>query len=85
MIRIIFTYLLPLIAPFLIYGIYVRLSHRPHPEDALQTPWFWLIVTGLVLIIVALVATGLLTGSDPSGTYIPPRLEGGRIVPSEVR
>ena len=85
MIRTILTLLVPLLTPFVLYALYVRLTRRKDPEKVLNTPWFWLLVVGLVLVIIALIATAMFGGSDPLGTYVPPRVEDGRIVPSEVR
>ncbi len=85
MIRTLITILVPLLAPFVLYAVYARLTRRANPEAVLQTPWYWLVAVGLGLTITTLIVTATLTGSDPSGTYIPPRMEDGRIVPSEVR
>jgi hypothetical protein len=85
MLRIILTYLIPLIAPFVIYSLFVRITGRRNTEEALKTPWFWLVASGLILVVITLFAVALTTGSDPTGTYVPPRLEDGRIVPSQVK
>jgi hypothetical protein len=85
MLRILLTYLIPLIAPFVIYTLYVRITGKHNAEEALKTPWFWLVASGLALIVLSLIVTAVMTGSDPTGTYIPPHLEDGRIVPSEVK
>ena len=85
MIRALITYIVPLLVPFVLYSLYVRITRSKNPEKALDTPWFWLLVVGLVLLIITLVAMAMLTGSDPGGVYVPPRMEDGHIVPSEVR
>jgi hypothetical protein len=85
MIRALITYLVPLLAPFVLYALYVRITRAKDPERALNTPWFWLLIVGLVLMIATMFATATFTGDNPDGTYVPPHMEDGRIVPSEVR
>ena len=44
----------------------------------------WLTTAGLALLVVSLFATGLLSGSEPGGVYVPPHVEDGRVVPGRV-
>jgi ABC-type branched-subunit amino acid transport system permease subunit len=87
MIRIALSYGLPFLMPFGAYAVYVYLTRRAEAQGIQwqDAPWVWLVLSGLVLVIVTFVSMGLLTGADPSGTYVPPHTEGGRIVPAEVK
>jgi hypothetical protein len=86
--RLIFTYVLPLVLPFLLYlawNKYARMQARKNggEEPSLQKgPIFWSIVAGFVLLAASLITLAM-TGGDPadSGRYIPPRLEDGKIQP----
>ena len=75
---ILLQYLLPLLLPFLVYLVYARLA-RGAAGLAASAPW---LAPGRrrasVLLAVSLVAWGLLAGSDPGETYVPPRIEDGR-------
>ncbi|MEK7820311.1 MAG: hypothetical protein AAB543_04305 [Pseudomonadota bacterium] len=88
MIRILFEYILPLIAPFLVYFGWVWVAARTAEKtggaapDWRQGPWLWLGGAGIVLLMAALVATAWLGGEPTGGIYHPPTLDkDGRIVP----
>jgi hypothetical protein len=78
MLRILLQYLLPLVLPFLAWLIYARLAHKPGLDAA---PWIGLAAAGVGLLVVSLVTWGLLGGSEPGETYVPARIEDGRLVP----
>ena len=82
--RIFLQYVLPLLIPFIGFFAYrlLVLRGRGFLKD---TPWYSLTLGGLLLVIGGLVSIAIFGGSSPDGTYIPPRYEDGRIVPSEVR
>jgi heme A synthase len=75
------------LAPFLLYAVWIILARRfaktkgPNWNDA---PMTWLTVAGLVLVIAGFVATGLMTGEDATGTYVPPRVIDGVVLPGHV-
>lgn len=88
MARILFTYILPLVLPFLMYlawNKYARAQARKNggEEPSLQKgPIFWSIVAGFILLAASLVTLAITGGSSPdSGRYIPPRYEDGKIQP----
>lgn len=78
-------YLLLIFVPFAVYAVYVAIARTGAFEPGRSTPWIKLTVAGLALAFAGLVATALLSGSDPGSTYVPARLEGGRILPPEMR
>lgn len=88
MARLILTYVLPLLLPFLMYlawNAYARAQARKHggEEPSLQKgPIFWSIVAGFILLAASLVTLAITGGDSPdSGRYIAPRYEDGKIQP----
>ena len=89
-------YILPIVLPFLLYGLYAwwakRKALRAGIEDGGEevqgiwhdAPWAWLGIVALLLFIATLIATALLTGSGTDGTYVPPHVIDGKIVPGKV-
>ena len=49
-----------------------------------DTPWFWLIGGGLVLVIASFVYVGLTEGETTKGVYVAPQYVNGKIVPGHV-
>jgi hypothetical protein len=84
MARFLLHYLLPLLLPFVFYIAYVGLARRRLPRWLDETPWLILLGAGAALLAASLVTWGLLSGAPPEHTYLPPRLEDGRIVPAET-
>lgn len=92
MARMIISYIIPLIAPLLMYlawHAYARASARKNggEEPSLQKgPIFWSIVAGFILLAATLITLALTGGNPPdSGTYIAPRIENGKIVPPRFK
>jgi hypothetical protein len=87
--RALLQYLLPLILPTVLYLIWALVVRNSGSGRRLATvmregPWFWLIIAGLILAGGSLVFTALTSGGMPSGTYIAPRLENGRVIPGRI-
>ena len=87
--RIILTYVLPLVLPTLVYVAWVGYARKKHvgagdgdlPGLRLR-PLFWSLVTGFVLLLGGLATIALMSGAPPdSGEYQSPRLQDGKIVP----
>ena len=81
-------YAIPLLLPFALYFLWNFIERRRKASggwEAKDTPWIWLSMTGLVLLIVSLLSTGLLIGSELGGTYVPPHVENGEVVPGRVK
>ena len=83
MLRVLATIVLPLILPTAVYLAWVRLVHRSRggPVRWAALPWVWLAGAGTVLLILVLVVVNLRFGAPQPGVYVPPRYEGGRVVP----
>ncbi len=88
MVRILLTYVLPLVAPALVFVLwtwaratYIR-SHGGQPPAIEDGPWFWLTLAGGLLLLATLAGTALLTeGGKPGDKYVPPRVIDGKVVP----
>lgn len=84
-------YVLPLVLPFVIYGVWLLLARRkartaggeeaPEWRDA---PWTWLFVAGAALVAVGLVGLALTGGAPPGGEYVPPKYIDGEVVPGRL-
>lgn len=89
--RLFLTYILPLIFPLAVYLFWAWIVGRKtrKPEDPpfwYEGPWFWLIVSGFVLMVVVLGSTAYFSeGGPPEGVYVPPHMEDGRIVPGHAK
>jgi predicted membrane metal-binding protein len=81
--RILLQVVLPFLAPFVVYGLYLLLVTRGRPV-LVRTPWFLLTAAGLILACAALASLAFISGEPPAGRYVPSRVEDGRIVPGEV-
>ena len=91
MIRLLLTFVLPLLAPFVLYGIWGVLKRRQAaaqglpPPDLKGPPIIWLGLTGIVLVLLVLGGLSLQQGQGTVGHYQPPRVEGGRIIPGTMQ
>ena len=49
-----------------------------------QGPWPWVLVGTLILLIIGLLRFVAPNDSEPGGTYVPPTMVDGEIVPGHV-
>ncbi len=73
--------------PFVLYAIWAFMARRRAAagDPPLQeTPWIWLSMAGLGLMIIALFATGIAPDNPTDASYQSPRLVNGVIVPAEA-
>lgn len=94
MFRLFFTYVLPLIAPTLLYLLWnwlqlrrARAGKRAEQPPALEdTPWLVLAGAGVSLLVVVVLGFAFFGGGTAPGLhYVPPHMEGGEIVPGQAR
>lgn len=81
MIRILLTYIVPLLLPAVLYFLWLRFSGNAQPR---QVPWSWLAIAGVVLVAIVLAGLALL-GGTPDGVYEPAHMENGVLVPGRIR
>lgn len=90
MLRTTLIHILILLAPTILYVAWLLLARRAQLSRARWAatframPWLRLLGGGLVLVAASLVALALLGGADPGGTYVPPHLLDGEVVPAQV-
>lgn len=84
MLRLLLYYVIPFLLPFVGYFTY-RYLVTDGRSLLRSTPWFVLCVAGLALVIATLLTLALSGGWQAGGEYAPPRLQGGQVVPGEVR
>lgn len=87
MLRVILTIVVPLLLPTAIYVLWMRTVRWDGPGGAAQwraMPWIWLAGAGAVLLAVVLFVVTVHFGTSEPGTYVPPRYEGGRVVPPHI-
>ncbi|MCA3246179.1 MAG: DUF6111 family protein [Tagaea sp.] len=90
--RIFLQIVLPLLLPFIAYGVWLSVERRRAEKLGRgevpgwsEAPVVWLGLAGLVLATIATVGLLLLPGGNKvSGDYVPPHLENGRIVPGHI-
>ena len=87
MLREILTLVVPLLLPTVVYLAWLqttRWSEADGPVGWHRLPWVWLAVTGVILTAVVLFVVTVGFGTERLGVYVPPRTEGGRIVPGHI-
>src|SRR5690606_33472668 len=89
--RILFQYVLPILLPSLVYLGWLTYERRRiarggagKPTGWRDGPWPLLVGSGIVLAALITLAATLLDGAGIEGTYVPPRVEDGRIVPGHM-
>ncbi|MCG8360377.1 MAG: DUF6111 family protein [Kiloniellales bacterium] len=90
MVRMLITVLLPIVAPFLLYWIYLVFARRKaqtaggeaRPPGWQDAPWTWIALSSLVLVAATLITVNVLTGVPPGTKVEPPRLIDGEIRPA---
>jgi hypothetical protein len=87
MLRVLLTIVLPLLLPTMAYLLWVgTFGAEPggHTMRWRAVPWIWLAGAGVVLLAIVLFAVTVHFGAPQEGVYVPPRWEGGRIIPGHI-
>ncbi len=83
----ILTFVLPLLAPTVVYLIWMTLramrAGKPEPKGWRSWPWIYLTGGGFALAAVVTVVLGFVTADAERGTYVPPHMDDGELVPGE--
>ncbi len=90
MVRFLLHYLLPLLAPTVVYILWLWYARRRARKSGDTEPaftkggLFWSIIAGSILLVGSLIVFAVSGGVAPdSGVYQAPRLEDGKIVGPE--
>lgn len=87
MARVFFMYVLPVLLPTAAYILWIYYRTWRLRATGGEPPTFergripYLLALGAVLTVAGLGAFALIHGEDAGTTYVPPRVENGRIVP----
>ena len=75
MIRAILFHIIPLILPFVVYGVYLYFNARAGGDKSWgKTSLAIATISGLLLMAISLITLGLVSGESQEGTiYVPPR------------
>ena len=91
MIRVLLELVVPLLLPTAAYAGWLAFDRRRvaelgagAPRIWADAPWPWLIGLGLLLVGAITLALAFTEGEDIRGVHVPPRLEGGKVVPGHV-
>ena len=87
MLREVLTLVVPLLLPTLFYLAWlkaVRWSAAGGVLAGRRMPWLWLAASGVALAALVLFVVTVHFGTATQGTYVPPHVENGRIVPGHI-
>lgn len=87
MVRLALLNLFLLVLPLGLYAAYFYITQRNQNAVSIEwkkMPLRILLQVGFALIALAMLITAFTEGDDPGGTYIPARMEDGRLVPGRV-
>jgi hypothetical protein len=85
MLRIALIDILLFALPFILYGAYMVAVRGVAPANLWQgAPVFWLLAAGCGLLLVVMATLIQFSGGGTGGTYHPPVIQDGVIVPGEI-
>ncbi|HWD58130.1 MAG TPA: DUF6111 family protein [Stellaceae bacterium] len=87
MLRELLTLVVPLVLPTVFYLLWLRASSWPEaggPVAWSRLPWVWLVAIGVALTALVLFVVTVGFGTAGHGTYVPPHVENGQIVPGHI-
>lgn len=87
MARVLLLNIFMFLVPFILYGAYLYLTRRDEDGNInywSEAPILWLFGAGLFLVAVAIVSLITFTGAPPGGTYVPPQVKDGVVVPGRI-
>jgi len=73
-------YLLPLLAPFIGYFIWLKIMEKLGRERTWKHPWHWLFLIG-TLSILGMYTYFASLGAPAGSVYVPPVYKDGKIIP----
>ncbi len=81
MLRGFLFHLIPLLLPFIVYGVYLYFNKRAGGEKTWQGKSIAIAtIIGLSLMAISLLALVILRDAPAEGDYTPPRFEDGKLI-----
>lgn len=87
MVRVFLTIVLPLLLPTALYLLWIATLGSAREPGAVAwrgMPWIWLVGAGAALLVIVLFVVTVHFGTPQQGIYVPPRWQGGRIIPGHI-
>jgi hypothetical protein len=91
MARIFFEFVLPILLPTILYGLWLvgirRRAEAPGNGKQplwVEAPWVWLLALGLAFAGLLTLAIALFGGGPANGIYVAPHIQDGQVVPGHV-
>ncbi len=88
--KLLLTKILPLALPILVYLTWLAYARKRARKTGTSlnqvsdAPWLLIALSGVMVLILGMLALGLLTGEEAGGIYIPPHLENGEVVKGRI-
>lgn len=87
--RILINFILPFLTPLLVFVAWAWLTRAQAAggmtERLQKGPWFWLILSGLLLVMVSMAVLAIGGRGAPGSRVIAPYMEDGRVVPPQIQ
>ncbi|HYM73609.1 MAG TPA: DUF6111 family protein [Stellaceae bacterium] len=87
MLRELLTLVVPLLLPTVLYLVWLRAVRWSQDGGTIAwrgLPWVWLAATGAALTALVLFVVTVHFGTSIPGSYVPPHVENGQIVPGHI-
>jgi Family of unknown function (DUF6111) len=85
MIRGFLFHLIPLLVPFIVYGLYLYYIKQAGGEATVQGRTVAMVtLVGLVLMSLSFIILYGFTERTSDGVYVPPRYENGKLIDSQI-
>lgn len=88
MLRVALLNIFLLVLPLALYAVYFYVTQRNQHAPVIdwkKMPLRVPLQVGFALIALGMLATAFLEGDDAGGTYVPARMQDGRIIPGKVQ
>ena len=88
--KLLLTKIIPLALPIMVYFVWLFYAHKRARKRGTQVsplsdaPWLLIGLSGLIFLIVGMLALGFFTGERAGGVYIPSHLENGEVVKGRI-
>jgi len=88
MVRVVLINIALFLLPLALYAAYYYVTERNQKATTpgwKNMPLSFLLQAGLGLVVIGMLATAYIGGEEAGGTYVPARMESGKLIPGEVQ